>query len=126
MSTKHIESDPALERRFVKVQVDEPNEELCLQILTGMAHVYAAHHQIKVTKDGIAAAVQLSQSDYPQKITGKSHRLIGLEYVDVNGATVTPPSTVKRCLKSARTSQKSPTNDSPSTMPLASSIWNNI
>ena len=76
---KHIESDPALERRFVKVQVDEPNEELCLQILTGMAHVYAAHHQIKVTKDGIAAAVQLSQRFiHDRKLPGKAIDLLDL------------------------------------------------
>ncbi len=76
---KHIESDPALERRFVKVQVDEPNEELCLQILSGMAHVYAEHHQIKVTKDGIAAAVQLSQRFiHDRKLPGKAIDLLDL------------------------------------------------
>ena len=76
---KHIESDPALERRFVKVQVNEPNEELCLEILAGMSPVYAEHHQVRVTQDGIAAAVSLSQRFiHDRKWPGKAIDLLDL------------------------------------------------
>ena len=76
---KHIENDPALERRFVKVQVNEPDEELCLEILAGMTPVYAEHHQVKVTDDGIAAAVSLSQRFiHDRKWPGKAIDLLDL------------------------------------------------
>lgn len=76
---KHIENDAALERRFVKVQVNEPDEELCLEIISGMSPVYAEHHQVEVTKDGIAAAVSLSQRFiHDRKWPGKAIDLLDL------------------------------------------------
>jgi ATP-dependent Clp protease ATP-binding subunit ClpC len=57
---KYIEQDPALERRFVKILVEEPTDEEAIQILRGAAPLYGKHHQVKATDDAIAAAVQLS------------------------------------------------------------------
>jgi ATP-dependent Clp protease ATP-binding subunit ClpC len=57
---KYIEQDPALERRFVKILVEEPSDEEAIQILRGAAPLYARHHQVTPTDDAIAAAVQLS------------------------------------------------------------------
>ena len=57
---KYIEQDPALERRFVKILVEEPSDEEAIQILRGAAPLYAKHHQVTPTDDAIAAAVQLS------------------------------------------------------------------
>ena len=57
---KYIEQDPALERRFVKILVEEPTDEEAIQILQGAAPLYGKHHQVKATDDAIAAAVQLS------------------------------------------------------------------
>ncbi len=57
---KYIEQDPALERRFVKILVEEPSDEEAIEILKGAAPLYAKHHQVTPTDDAIAAAVQLS------------------------------------------------------------------
>lgn len=56
-----IEKDPALERRFQKVLVDEPSEEDTIAILRGLKEKYELHHQIKITDPAIVAAVELSQ-----------------------------------------------------------------
>ena len=57
---KYIEKDAALERRFQPVTVEEPNEEQCIAILTGLRSRYEKHHQVKVSDEAVAAAVQLS------------------------------------------------------------------
>ena len=57
---KHIEQDPALERRFVKLLVEEPSDEEAIQILRGAAPLYESHHKLKATDDALCAAVQLS------------------------------------------------------------------
>lgn len=56
-----IEKDPALERRFQKVLVDEPSEEDTIAILRGLKGKYELHHQIQITDPAIVAAVELSQ-----------------------------------------------------------------
>ena len=57
----YIEKDPALERRFQMVRVDEPNEHEALNILRGVEQVYARHHQVRYLPQALAAAVRLSQ-----------------------------------------------------------------
>ncbi len=57
---KHIEKDPALERRFQPVQVDEPSEEEAIEILRGLKTMYEDHHQVKITDIAIIDAVKLS------------------------------------------------------------------
>jgi ATP-dependent Clp protease ATP-binding subunit ClpC len=57
---KHIEEDPALERRFSPVYVDEPNEEDALAILRGLRPKYEEHHGVKITDAALEAAVHLS------------------------------------------------------------------
>ena len=57
---KHIEKDPALERRFQPVQVGEPNEEDALEILRGLRDRYEAFHKAKITDEALKAAVTLS------------------------------------------------------------------
>lgn len=58
---KYIEKDAALERRFQPVTVEEPDEEQAVAILTGLRPQYEAHHHVKVTDEGIRAAVQMSE-----------------------------------------------------------------
>ena len=58
---KHIEKDAALERRFQPVMVEEPDEERCLQIMEGLQSRYEQHHQVKIEKEALKAAVHLSQ-----------------------------------------------------------------
>lgn len=57
---KHIEKDPALERRFQPVFVDEPSEEDAISILRGLKEKYEVHHGVRITDGAIVAAVQLS------------------------------------------------------------------
>jgi len=58
---KHIEKDPALERRFQPVQVDEPSVEDSIKILEGLRDRYEAHHRAKITDEALVAAAKLSE-----------------------------------------------------------------
>ena len=57
---KYIEKDSALERRFSPVTVTEPSNEDTIKILEGIRDKYEAHHNVKITKEAINAAVDLS------------------------------------------------------------------
>ncbi|HHT65906.1 MAG: ATP-dependent Clp protease ATP-binding subunit [Caldicoprobacterales bacterium] len=57
---KHVEKDPALERRFQPVMVGEPAREETEQILFGLRDRYEAHHKVRITDEAIKAAVDLS------------------------------------------------------------------
>ncbi len=57
---KYIEKDPALERRFQPVYVDEPTPEEAIAILRGLKEKYEVHHGVKITDNAIIAAVTLS------------------------------------------------------------------
>ncbi|MCZ6830104.1 MAG: ATP-dependent chaperone ClpB [Gammaproteobacteria bacterium] len=58
---KYVEKDAALERRFQKVLVDEPNEEDTIAILRGLKERYEVHHGVDITDSAIIAAAKLSQ-----------------------------------------------------------------
>jgi len=57
---KYIEKDPALERRFQPVVVQEPNVEDTISILRGLKDRYESHHGVRITDDSIIAAATLS------------------------------------------------------------------
>jgi ATP-dependent Clp protease ATP-binding subunit ClpB len=57
---KHIEKDPALERRFQPVLVEEPSVEDTVSILRGLKERYEVHHGVRITDGAIVAAAQLS------------------------------------------------------------------
>ena len=57
---QYIEKDAALERRFQKVLVDEPNEEDTIAILRGLKERYEVHHGVAITDSAIIAAAKLS------------------------------------------------------------------
>ena len=58
---QYIESDKALERRFQRVQVNEPSTQDAIAILRGLKERYELHHGVTITDPAIIAAVQLSQ-----------------------------------------------------------------
>lgn len=58
---KYIEKDPALERRFQPVLVEEPSREDTIAILRGIKEKYEIHHGVRITDPAIVAAVDLSQ-----------------------------------------------------------------
>ncbi len=57
---KHVEKDPALERRFQPVYVGEPTVESTIAILRGLKERYEAHHGVRITDGAIVAAATLS------------------------------------------------------------------
>ncbi len=57
---KYFEKDKALERRFQKVMVDEPDEASSISILRGLKERYENHHKVRIKDDAIIAAVELS------------------------------------------------------------------
>lgn len=58
---KYFEKDKALERRFQKVVVDEPDTESAISILRGIKEKYEAHHKVRIKDEAVIAAVELSQ-----------------------------------------------------------------
>ena len=58
---KYFEKDKALERRFQKVMVEEPDTESAISILRGIKDKYEAHHKVRIKDEAIIAAVEMSQ-----------------------------------------------------------------
>ena len=58
---KYIEKDPALERRFQPIYVDEPTEEEALEILKGLKPKLEKHHKVKISDEALEAAVKLTR-----------------------------------------------------------------
>jgi ATP-dependent Clp protease ATP-binding subunit ClpA len=76
---KYFEKDRALMRRFARITIDEPTQEMAIQILKGIKKYYEGHHNVKIKDDAIQAAVKLSikyQTD--KKLPDKAIDLIDL------------------------------------------------
>ncbi len=58
--SRYIEADPALERRFQPITVEEPSAEVAIQIVKGVKNKYEKHHGVQITDEAIATAVQLA------------------------------------------------------------------
>jgi ATP-dependent Clp protease ATP-binding subunit ClpB len=58
---KYVEKDKALERRFQKVMVGEPDTADAISILRGLKERYEAHHKVRIKDEAIIAAVEMSQ-----------------------------------------------------------------
>ncbi|WP_297762273.1 AAA family ATPase [uncultured Muriicola sp.] len=61
LKPKYFEKDKALERRFQKVVVNEPDTESAISILRGIKEKYEAHHKVRIKDEAVIAAVELSQ-----------------------------------------------------------------
>jgi type VI secretion system protein VasG len=64
---KFFEKDPALSRRFQLVKVEEPDEDKCLVMLRGVVPALEKHHRVRITDDGLDAAVRLSHRYLPDR-----------------------------------------------------------
>jgi len=64
---KHIEKDPALERRFQPVRVEEPSAEDTATILAGLRETYQDHHGVRYTDEALTAAVEMSVRYLPDR-----------------------------------------------------------
>jgi ATP-dependent Clp protease ATP-binding subunit ClpB len=75
---KHIEKDPALERRFQQVFVGEPSVEDTIAILRGLKERYEAHHKVEIEDSALVAAASLSD----RYITGRQLPDKAIDLVD--------------------------------------------
>ncbi|MBV9493224.1 MAG: type VI secretion system ATPase TssH, partial [Acidobacteria bacterium] len=64
---KYFEKDPALSRRFQLVKVEEPTEEVCMQMLRGLLPSLEKHHNVRIVDSGLEAAVRLSHRYLPDR-----------------------------------------------------------
>jgi len=58
---KYIECDRALERRFQKVRIEEPDKDMAFQMLKGVKERYEQYHNVQITDDALKAAIKLSE-----------------------------------------------------------------
>ncbi|MBX9806471.1 MAG: ATP-dependent chaperone ClpB [Flavobacteriaceae bacterium] len=58
---KYFEKDKALERRFQKIMIEEPDTESAISILRGIKEKYETHHKVQIKDEAIISAVELSQ-----------------------------------------------------------------
>jgi ATP-dependent Clp protease ATP-binding subunit ClpC len=76
---KHIEKDPALERRFDKIIVSEPSRDETVDILKGLRSRFEKHHQVKIADAAVHAAVDLSMRfDTDHRLPDKAIDLLDL------------------------------------------------
>lgn len=103
---KYIEKDSALERRFAKVIVDEPNKEETLAILRGIKQKYELHHGLKISDAALEAAVTLSMkyiSD--RKLPDKAIDLMDEALSSVKLSTISKPVELEKLEKELRTKE---------------------
>jgi ATP-dependent Clp protease ATP-binding subunit ClpC len=94
---KHVEKDPALERRFQPVLVDEPTVDETVAILFGLRDRYEAHHRVKITEEAIIAAAQLGDRYITDRfLPDKSIDLLDEAAAEVRLRSTVPPVDVKR------------------------------
>mgnify|MGYP001427521463 CR=1 FL=1 len=93
---KYIEKDPALERRFQPIMVEEPSVEETIEILKGLRDKYEAHHRVKITDEAIEAAAKLSHRYITDRyLPDKAIDLIDEAASRVRLKTVTAPPEIK-------------------------------
>ena len=94
---KNIEKDPALERRFQPVLVDEPTVEETTEILFGLRDRYEAHHRVHVSDEAIKAAAELSDRYITDRfLPDKAIDLLDEAAAEVRLRATVPPVDVKR------------------------------
>src|SRR5918998_816728 len=94
---KHVEKDPALERRFQPVLVDEPTVDETVAILFGLRDRYEAHHRVKITEEALIAAAQLGDRYITDRfLPDKAIDLLDEAAAEVRLRSTVPPVDVKR------------------------------
>ena len=97
---KYIERDPALERRFQPVTVDEPSVEDTLEILRGVKSRYEAHHELEIVDESLKVASHLAERFIPDRsMPDKAIDLIDEAASRVRIFSDTPPLSVNEASK---------------------------
>jgi ATP-dependent Clp protease ATP-binding subunit ClpC len=94
---KHVEKDPALERRFQPVLVDEPTVDETVAILFGLRDRYEAHHRVRITEEALIAAAQLGDRYITDRfLPDKAIDLLDEAAAEVRLRSTVPPVDVRR------------------------------
>ena len=94
---KNVEKDPALERRFQPVLVDEPTVDETVQILFGLRDRYEAHHRVRVSDEAIEASANLGDRYINDRyLPDKAIDLLDEAAAEVRLRSTVPPVDVKR------------------------------
>jgi ATP-dependent Clp protease ATP-binding subunit ClpC len=94
---KHVEKDPALERRFQPVLVDEPTVDEAVAILFGLRDRYEAHHRVHISDEALIAATQLSDRYISDRfLPDKAIDLLDEAAAEVRLRSTVPPVDVRR------------------------------
>src|SRR5919107_1793430 len=94
---KHVEKDPALERRFQPVLVDEPTLDETVAILFGLRDRYEAHHRVRISDEAIVAAAQLGDRYITDRfLPDKAIDLLDEAAAEVRLRSAVPPVDVRR------------------------------
>ncbi len=94
---KHVEKDPALERRFQPVLVDEPTVDETVAVLFGLRDRYEAHHRVGISDEAIIAAAQLSDRYISDRfLPDKAIDLLDEAAAEVRLRSTVPPVDVRR------------------------------
>ena len=94
---KHVEKDPALERRFQPVLVDEPTVEETVAILFGLRDRYEAHHRVKITEEAVIASAQFGDRYITDRfLPDKAIDLLDEAAAEVRLRSTVPPVDVRR------------------------------
>src|SRR5829696_1725271 len=94
---KHVEKDPALERRFQPVLVSEPTVDEAVAILFGLRDRYEAHHRVRISDDALIAAAQLGDRYITDRyLPDKAIDLLDEAAAEVRLRATVPPVDVRR------------------------------
>ena len=95
---KHIEKDPALNRRFEAVKIEEPSEEKALLMMRGVASTLEAHHNIQILDEALEASVRLSSRYIPaRQLPDKSVALLDTACARISISQHAVPAEVEDC-----------------------------
>ncbi len=104
---KSIENDPALERRFQPIRIEEPSSEEAKKILAGIRPFFEGFHGVVIKDDAISAAVELSQKYLPEKfLPDKAIDLIDEASASIKVLAKTSPAQKKARKLESEISQK--------------------
>jgi ATP-dependent Clp protease ATP-binding subunit ClpC len=94
---KHVEKDPALERRFQPVLVSEPTVDETVAILFGLRDRYEAHHRVRISDEAIFASAELSERYITDRfLPDKAIDLLDEAAAEVRLRSTVPPVDVRR------------------------------
>lgn len=95
---KYFERDPALTRRFQVVKVEEPSEDVAINMMRGIADALEKHHQVRILDEAIVASVKLSHRYIPgRQLPDKSVSLLDTACARVGLSLTAKPAAIEDC-----------------------------